>query len=401
MIVCPVTGARMEQLSDHPVLGYGFRPFFALAGLYGALSVALWLLMWIGAVGFAPALPPGYFHAHEMLFGFAGAALGGFLLTAAPNWTGQGPVRGRALLALVLAWLAGRAAMLASGALDPRLVAAADLLFFPLLAAFQAPAIVARSARRNLAFVAILAALFIANLGVHLESLGVAETARWGLRLALNLFVLAVTLVGGRVVPAFTQGGLKTQGIPTAIEPRPRLDAAAVLSVAAMTLAEAASAPEWAVGVLAASASLAALLRLVRWQGLKTLRWPLLWVLHLGMAWLALGLALKAAASFGWAPEAMALHALGAGAAGTMILAVMTRATLGHTGRALVAVPGSALAYLWVSLGALARVAAPLLPGHQIELTLAGGILWAAGFAAFLWLYGPMLLHPRPDGRAG
>lgn len=401
MITCPVTGARMEHLTDHPVLGFGFRPFFALAGLYGVLSVALWLLMWTGTLAVVPALPPSWFHAHEMLFGFAGAAMGGFLLTAVPNWTGQGPVRGGALLLLVLAWLAGRTAMLLSGTLDPRLVAVADLLFFPLLAAFQAPAIVARSARRNLIFVLILAALLAANLGVHLEALGVAATARWGLHLGLNVFVLAVTLVGGRVVPAFTQGGLKAQGIPTAIEPLPRLDAAAIFSVAAMMIAEAAGAPDFAVGALAGLAALTALARLLHWRGHQTLRWPLLWVLHLGMAWLVAGLALKAAAGFGFVSEVAALHALGAGAIGTMILAVMTRATLGHTGRELVAAPGSWLAYLCVSAGALARVAAAFLPDVQVPLTVAGGALWTAGFALFLWLYGGMLLGPRIDARSG
>lgn len=401
MLTCPVTGVRIDQITDHPVLGYGFRPFFALAGLYGALSIGLWLLIWTGVLGFSPALALTQFHAHEMLFGFAGAAMGGFLLTAVPNWTGQGPVRGPALLILVLAWVAGRAAMWSSGAIDPRLAAAADLLFFPLLAAFQAPAIVVRSARHNLVFVAILAALFAANLGVHLGALGVADTAAWGLRLGLNVLILAVTLVGGRIVPAFTQGGLKAQGIPAAIVPAPRLDVAAILCVAAMTAAEAAHAPDGAVGSLAALAALANLARLLRWRGHETWRWPLLWVLHLGMAWLVAGLALKAAAGFGALPEVLALHALGAGAIGTMVLAVMTRATLGHTGRALAAAPGSWAAYLAISLGALLRVAAPLVPDLQIPLTVAGGSLWAAGFAVFLWLYGPMLIGPRPDGRTG
>jgi len=291
--------------------------------------------------------------------------------------------------------------MLASGMLDLRLVAAADLLFFPLLAAFQAPAILVRSARRNLVFVLILAALLLANLGVHLEALGVAQTARWGLRLGLNVFVLAVTLVGGRVVPAFTQGGLKAQGIPAAITPLPRLDAAAILAVAAMAIVEAAGAPGFAVGALAGLAALANLARLMRWRGHQTLRWPLLWVLHLGMAWLVAGLALKSLSGFGLVPEVAALHALGAGAIGTMILAVMTRATLGHTGRELIAAPGSWLAYLCVGLGALARVSAAFLPDAQTLLTVAGGALWATGFVLFLWIYGGMLLGPRVDRRSG
>lgn len=398
-MICPVTGARLESLADHPVLGYGFRPFFGLAGLHAALSVPVWVLVWLGDLSFQPVLAPSLWHAHEMLFGFAAAALAGFLLTAVPNWTGQGPIRGHALLVLTAAWIAGRVAMWFSGALPPLVVAIADLAFLPLLAAFQAPAIVARSARRNGVFVLILLVLFAANLAVHLEALGVAESARWGLHLALGVVVLAVTLVGGRIVPAFTQGGLKGQGIAIAIEPRPRLDLAAILSVALMTLAEAAGAPDVAVGALAALASLAALLRLLGWHGHRTFGTPLLWVLHLGMAWLVAGLALKAAAAFGLVPESMALHGLGAGAIATMVLAVMTRATLGHTGRALVAVPGSALAYLAVAGGALLRVLVPVFADQVVPLTVAAGLLWSAGFAGFLWLYGGMLLNPRPDGR--
>ncbi|MCK6450132.1 MAG: NnrS family protein [Alphaproteobacteria bacterium] len=401
MISCPVTGARIESVADHPVLGYGFRPFFALCGLYGALAVPAWVAVWLGYLPLAPALPPSYWHAHEMLYGFAAAALGGFLLTAVPNWTGQGPVRGWPLLVLVLAWLAGRVAMWLSGTLPPAVVAVADIAFLPTLALFQAPAIVVRSARRNAVFLVILAALTVANLGIHFEALGFAATGKWGLLLALDLFVLTVTLVGGRIVPAFTQGGLKAQSIPTAIAPAPRLDLAAILSVAAMAVAEAAHAPSSVVGALALVAAVAALLRLARWQGHKTWRWPLLWVLQLGMAWLVAGLALKSAAAFALVPEAMALHALGAGAIGTMILAVMTRATLGHTGRALIAVAGSGTAYLALSFGTLCRVLAPLLPQWQVALTVAGGALWAVAFVLFLRLYGPMLLFPRPDGRKG
>ena len=401
MLTCPVTGVKIGQIAEHPVLGYGFRPFFVLAGVYGALSIALWLMMWSGVFKFSSALAPSYFHAHEMIFGFAGAALGGFLLTAVPNWTDLGPVRGWALLVLVLAWIAGRAAMLLSGVLDPGMVAAADLLFFPLLAVFQVLAIVVRSARRNSVFIVILVALFVANLGVHLEALGVSETATWGSRLGLNIFVLAITLVGGRIVPAFTQSGLKAQGIPTTIHQAPRLDAAAILFVAAMAVADAAHAPGAAVGSLAGLAALANLARLMRWCGHLTLRWPLLWVLHLGMAWLVVGLALKAASGFGLVPEVAALHALGAGAIGTMILAVMTRATLGHTGRDLVAIPGSAIAYLAIGTAAVLRITTAFLPGMALEFTAVAGVFWAAGFAGFLILYGPILLTSRPDGRAG
>lgn len=399
MISCPVTGARIETVADHPILSYGFRPFFGLAGLYGALAVPAWVMMWLGYLSVSPVLPPMYWHAHEMVFGFAAAALAGFLLTAVPNWTGQGPVRRWPLLVLVVAWLVGRVAMWSSGSLPPAVVAVADIAFLPMLALFQAPSIMLRSARRNGVFVAILTAFTVANLAVHFEALGIAESARWGIYLGLNLLVLAVTLVGGRVVPAFTQGGLKAQGVAAAITPLPWLDLAAILSVALMAVAEAARAPDQLVGALAAVAAAAALARLLRWQGYRTLRWPLLWVLHLGMAWLMIGLALKAAAAFDLVPAAMPLHALGAGAAGTMILAVMTRATLGHTGRALVAVGGSAYAYGALALGTLLRVVAPLVPELQIGLTVAGGLLWTIAFLLFLWLYGPMLLYPRPDGR--
>lgn len=400
-ITCPVTGARIERISDHPVLGYGFRPFFALAGVYAALAVPTWLLMWLGHASLEPRLAPQHWHAHEMVFGFAAAALGGFLLTAVPNWTGQGAIRGRALLLLSATWLAGRVAMWLSGVLPPALVAAADLAFLPMLAAFQAPAIVRRSARRNGVFVLILLALFAANLAIHLEAMGLARSAPWGIDLGLGVLVLAVTLIGGRIVPAFTQGGLKAQGIPTAITPLPRLDLLAILGVGAMVLAEAAGLAPAAIGALAGLAALAALARLLRWHGHRTWRWPLLWVLQLGMAWLAAGLALKSAAAFALLPSAMAQHALGAGTIGMMILAVMTRATLGHTGRELVAVPGSAFAYLSVALGALLRVIAPLVPDQLATLTVAGGLLWSLGFVLFLILYGRMLVGPRADGRPG
>lgn len=399
MITCPVTGARFEQIADHPVLNYGFRPFFALAAVEAVLGIPVWILAWLGHLPLPPSLAPSYWHAHEMLFGFAAAALAGFLLTAVPNWTGQGPIRGRTLLLLALAWLAGRVAMASAAYLPPTVVAVADLAFLPLLAAFQAPSILVRTARRNGIFVVILAALTLANLAVHLEALGVADTAARGLHLALGILVLAVTLVGGRIVPAFTQNGLKGQGIPCAIKPLPWLDLAAIATVGLTVLAEAAQAPAAVVGGLAGLASVAALARLMRWQGHRTWRWPLLWVLHLGMAWLAAGLALKALAALGLAPEAASLHALGAGAVGTMILAVMTRATLGHTGRPLVAVPGSAFAYIAVVLGALLRVLAACLPELQPWATVAAGLLWAGGFAGFLWLYGGMLVIARDDGR--
>ncbi len=401
MVTCPITGIEIRADSGRTVFEGGFRPFFLLAGLYAAVSIVAWVPLAHGHYLIETALPLPYWHGHEMVFGFGAAAMAGFLLTAVPNWTGSGPVRGGRLALLAAVWLLGRIAAWVSGA-DALPFAIVDLAFLPLLAALIAPGIIARNARRNGVFVLLLALLWAANAAVHLDALGVIVGARWGLGVGIAILLVAISVIGGRIVPAFTIGGMRMVGAPVAIVPRPRLDMIAIASVAGTGVLEAAGAPDVAVGAMAALAALANAVRLAGWQGWRTWRVPLVWVLHLGYAWLVLGFALKALASFDLAPANAALHALTAGAAGTMILAVMTRASLGHTGRPLRANLATTIAYLLVTLGAAMRVVGPFFDGELgRELVGFSGMVWAAGFLLFSIVYAPILLGRRADGRPG
>jgi uncharacterized protein involved in response to NO len=336
---------------------------------------------------------------HEATFGFAVAALAGFLLTAVPNWTGAGPLRGARLAALFALWLAGRVALFAP-AVPASLAAAVDLAFLPALAAAVAPGILARNARRNGVVVLALALLWLADIGWHADRLGVAPgLALPAAHATIGLLALLVALVGGRIVPAFTIGGMRMAGRPVEIAPAPRLDAAAIAALAATVVLETAAAPD---APLAATAALAAVLhaaRLARWRPWRTLGVPLVWILQLGYAWLVVALALLAAAALGLVPRGAATHALAGGAIATMILAVMSRASLGHTGRALAADRVTVTAYLLVTLGAALRVAASF-PGGVV-LVEPAALSWSAGFLVFAARYAPILLRPRPDGRPG
>jgi uncharacterized protein involved in response to NO len=385
--------------------GRGFRPFFLLGTVYAALVVPFWLAIYAGLLAPPRWLTPFAWHGHEMLFGFAAAAIAGFLLTAVPVWTGTPAVHGRSLAALVGVWLLGRVAMLAAGVLPPLLVATLDLLFLPMLAAALAPALAGPGQRRNAGFVPVLLALFVANLAVHGEALGVARAgaASRALRVALDLVVVLITVVGGRITPAFTRNALLRAGASAEVRSRPALDRLAVASVAGLALADALS-PRGAVsGGIAALAALASAGRLVGWQSRRVLRWPLVVSLHLGMAWVALGLGLVALGDLsGLAPPTAGLHALTAGAMGAMILAVVTRVGLGHTGRPLELPRGVPAAYALVNAGALLRVAAPFLaPALQLPVLAAGGAAWAAAFAVFALVYAPILTSPRVDGAPG
>jgi uncharacterized protein involved in response to NO len=383
---------------------YGFRPFFLAAGLQAASSIPLWLLRWFGVTTLDTRWDPLQLHAHEMLYGFAAAALAGFFLTAVPNWTGAAAVRGKPLMLLAALWLAARILAYAGGGLGAWLFAIADLAFLPALALLVAPTILRSQARRNAVFLLLLLLLFLANLAMHATALGLpASWGASGLRLAIGLFLLLITLVGGRILPAFTVSGLKLSGRKAELKPWPGLDVAAILATAGFAIAYAVFAEGPIVGVVAAAAAAIHLVRLSRWQGWRATALPLLWVLHLAYFWLVLGLALMALAQFGEAvPADAALHALTAGAIGMMILAVMTRAALGHTGRPLVAHRLTVAAYALVAVGAAVRAMAGFLGGEgAVHAIATGGTLWALGFLLFLIVYAPILVGCRADGKPG
>ena len=381
------------------LLAYGFRPFFLLAGLHAALAVPAWAAFLHGLGRADAPLPALAWHAHEMVYGFVMAAVAGFLLTAVPSWTGRRGFAGAPLLALVLVWVAGRVAVSCPLGLSPALIAALDLAFPVALVSALVPSLVRSGNRRNFVFIGFLALLFAANLRFHLA--GAASTEPLGL--AVNTVLVMVALVGGRVVPAFTSARLKQRGLNVRIPKHPVIDAAAVAATVAVLVVDVVAPRGAYAGAVAAAAAVLLAIRLARWQGHRTLGEPLLWVLHLAYAWLPVALALKAAWLLGGlVPATASLHALTAGAFATMILAVMSRAALGHTGRALIA-PRSVTAAFWLlSAAAATRVFGPALAPAAWALWIdAAAALWTIAFVLFVAAYAPILCRPRADGKPG
>jgi uncharacterized protein involved in response to NO len=378
---------------------YGFRPFFLFAACYAVLAVPVWIAIWRGSLGWQPAMPPLLWHGHEMVFGFAVAALAGFMLTAVPNWTGEAAIRGRRLILLVALWGAGRVAAYLPW---PLVFAVLDIAFLPALALVLGPGIIQRNGRRNGVLVAILLLLTVVNSAVHFDGWGFANlSGGWALQVAIAIFALLIGLIGGRIVPAFTQGGMKMSGVPFVITGHRIIDGAGMLSLAANLLATLLLAPAPIAGGIALIAAVANGVRLWRWQSWRTLSVPLVWVLHLGYGWLVIGLLLNTLASFDVIPAAMGIHALTAGCFSTMILAVMSRASLGHTGRQLIASRQTTMAYITLTIAAILRVVAPLAGDYYSAMIDCAGLFWISAFLIFALHYLPILVGPRPDGRPG
>ncbi|MGH6947543.1 MAG: NnrS family protein [Kiloniellales bacterium] len=375
-----------------PLLSYGFRPFFLLAGLWAALTLPLWLAALAGAMTLPTAFDAQTWHVHEMLYGYLAATLTGFLLTAVPNWTGRLPLRGAPLALLALLWLAGRLAVLTSGAIGALPAALVDLSFLALLLFVILREILSGGNWRNLPVALAVALFFAGNLISHLELLGVSPSYALGERIGLAVMTFLIALIGGRIVPSFTRNWLVKRQVPALPAPFSTFDRASLLVTLvalALFVFEVDGMPFALAAGLAAAMNL---LRLLRWRGWSTLAEPLLAMLHLAYLWLPLGFGLLALQALDSAisPSA-ALHALGLGAMGGMTLAVMTRATLGHTGRLLEAGPGTVAIYGLVTLAALTRVATALVPAADWLLHPAGAA-WIAAFLLFLLVYGPTLL---------
>ncbi|NNU43470.1 NnrS family protein [Ramlibacter montanisoli] len=373
----------------------GFRPFYLLASSFAALSILLWSLQFTGLLP-APYLSGPVWHAHEMLFGFTLAVIVGFLLTAGRNWTGRPTPTGWKLAALALLWLAARVLVLTPWGWASAIANAA----FPLAAAVAlAVPFVAAGNRRNYFFVALLALLSLASLTVHLNQLGVISLpAGVGLQVGLDAVLFILCVMGGRVIPMFTNNG-----VPGANARRqPLLEKLALGLVLAVLAADVLHAPAWLVGTVAALAALAHLARWLLWQPWATLRTPLVWVLHLAYAWIPVHLALRALAAAGWVTPSAAVHALTVGAVGGLIIGMMTRTARGHTARRLQADRWDVCAYLLVAAAALVRVLVPLAaPAWTLQAILCSGALWSLGFAVYAVRYFKVLARPRLDGKAG
>ncbi|MGE5146435.1 MAG: NnrS family protein [Candidatus Eiseniibacteriota bacterium] len=392
----PVPALALRMASRIPFLTFGYRPFFLFAGVYGAVAIVLWLLILYGHVALPGELDPVVWHQHEMIFGFAAAAIAGFLLTAVPNWTGRLPVAGWPLGLLVALWLAGRGAVFATASIGPWPAAVIDGAFLPVFAAVVLREIVAGRNWRNAKVAIPVALLALCNLAVHAESVGLVEdSARPALRLAIFLVLTLIAIVGGRIVPSFTRNWLVKRGAAALPKSYTALDGAAVGLVPVLGLAFVVFPDSPATAALALAAALVHALRLALWRGYRTGAEPLVWILHVGYAWLPIGFAIVGAALFVDDVDiGAALHALTAGAFGTMTLAVMTRASLGHSGRPLVASRATTLCYLLVIAAALVRVAAPI-GGWPVFGYEASAALWVAAFGLFSVTYFPVLVLPR------
>ncbi|WP_144182909.1 NnrS family protein [Elioraea rosea] len=386
------------------LFAHGFRPFFLMAGLVAPASVAAWLLVVAGVAVPEGPLPMLRWHAHELLGGFVAAAMIGFVMTAVPNWTGRRGYSGPPLILIATLFLAARLALLPGSPVPIGLAAPLALLPIPATVLLVLPALVQSKAPKLFLPPAIILAFWSGQVLMLGEAASWWEADTWatGQMLMANVALLLVGLIGGRIVPAFTLNALRREGMPREARPIRGLDQAAMLSLAAVVASDLAAPGSTTAGAVAAVAAALVLLRLSLWHGLATWRWPILWVLHLAYAFVPAALALKAAALLldaGWASAWLHLQTIGA--LGLMILAVMTRATLGHTGRDLVAAPATVGAYLCIASAALLRCFGGLVADDRMVATAAAGALWILGFALFLAVHAPMLIGSRADGKPG
>ena len=388
---------QMRAWTGPAVLSFGFRPLFLLAGCWACSAMILWIGMLSGWLQLPTAFDPVAWHAHEFLWGYLGAVMGGFLLTAVPNWTGRLPIVGWPLGGLVVLWLVGRVAVMVSADLPPLVVALCDLSFQTVLALALLREIVAGKNWRNLKVVGLLGLFIAMNALFHWKAVhggnpvdGIAT--RGGIAVA----VMLIALIGGRVVPSFTRNWLvkRTPGrLPT---PLGRVDFISLGVTAGALLSWVVVPDTKATAAACLIAGMANLWRLSRWCWRRTLSEPLLWVLHVGFLFVPLGFLLVGGATLwpGIIPAMGALHAWLVGAIGIMTLAMMVRATLGHTGKTLHAAWGTTVIFLLIVTAAVARVAAGFLPEHIWLLNVAG-VAWVLSFGVFAVLYAPRFVLPR------
>lgn len=385
------TAAARRAYTGPALFSFGFRPFFLFGATWAAIAVPVWVWSFLGGTA---AVAHRDWHVHEMLFGFLSAIVAGFLTTAVPNWTGRMPVIGAPLATLAGLWVAGRIAMLFAYWLGP-VAPVIDAAFLVAFAGVIWREVLAGRNWRNLSVCGLVTLLALGNIGFHLDAMVLRSGV--GERLALGAIVVLIALIGGRITPSFTRNWMKAQRISPEPATPGRIDQAA-LALTAVAAGLWAVAPENAsTGAALALAGVANLVRLARWRGWAAAREPLVWILHLGYAWLGTGLLLLGASRLDPdLPRTAGVHALTAGAVGVMTLAVMTRASRGHTGRRLAADGVTTAIYLAINAGALLRVAAPFTGAEQPILLIVSAALWSLAFGGFAAAYGRMLTAPRP-----
>jgi uncharacterized protein involved in response to NO len=385
---------RLRDYRGPAIFSYGFRPFFFLGACYAALGIAVWLPFFVGEISLPTLLSPRDWHVHEMLYGYVSAVLTGFLLTAIPNWTGRLPLQGSPLVVLVAVWLAGRIAVSMSAHLGWVAASIIDCAFLFLVLAATAREIIAGQNWANLKVMVPVGVLAIGNVGFHVEA-QLRGVAALSTRIGVAAIVVLLMIVAGRIIPSFTRNWLNRANPGRMPIPFSRFDIAVIVfSVGALAI--------WAIfpetkvtGILLILAALLQLVRLGRWAGDRALREPLVVILHVGYAFVPLGFFLMALGAFQLVLQTAGFHAWMVGAVGVLTIAVMTRASLGHTGRQLTADRVTQLIYLMVIVAGCVRIAAALFPAWSIPLLYVAGIAWTLAFAGFVVAYARVLFRPR------
>jgi len=390
---------KSQPIFDYPLFALGFRAFFALAGFAALVLIVLWNAIYNGTLTSVHYYPDNYWHAHEMLLGYAVAVIAGFLLTAVKNWTGKPTLTGDQLAGLCLLWLYGRVLPFYAGALPDAVIALVDFAFLPVLAYQVSKPILQAKQFRNLFFIGLLMLLALGNGLIHAEMLGLLENgASAGIQLVVATIIILILIIAGRVFPFFTE-----RGIPgTLIIKNPLLDS---LSVASAVIVFAL--PLFGIsGTLLALASVVAIAfnsaRLTGWYVQRIWYVPLLWVLYAGYGWIILGFILTTLSAYAVVLPSLALHAFTVGGIGVLTLGMMARVSLGHTGRALKASNAIAIAFVLINVAVLFRVLLPIaIPGWYENLVYVSTLSWLAAFSLFIFVYGPILTSARVDGQEG
>jgi len=386
---------RRRMAAAHPFFRGGFRPFFFAGAAWALIALCLWICSLLGEINLPTALAALAWHRHEMLFGFVGAVIAGFLLTAVPNWTGRLPIAGWPLAGLFSLWAAARLAVLFSGAVSLWVAGFLDVGFFFVLGLLAAREVLEAN-NRNTPVVGMILLFGVADALDYLANTNVIPWPDLGWQLAIALIVLLISLIGGRIIPSFTRNWMVKRGMKQALPTQPRrFDLFVIGATAVALLFWLTGPPETVTGLVLIAAAALQAARWARWRGWRTFADPLVLILHVGYFWIPVGLALLGLSLAGLVPRSAAIHALTAGAMATMILAVMTRASLGHTARELKANAATVILYLLVTAGATLRVAASLkLIDYDMGIDIAG-LAWGGAFLLFLIAYAPVLWRPR------
>ena len=388
-----------HKIFDTPLLGLGFRVFFALAGLSALVLIVLWNAIFKGTLSVDNYFSNNYWHAHEMLLGYSVAVIAGFLLTAVKNWTGKPTLTGDKLAGLALLWLYGRILPFYAGLLPDAFIALIDFAFLPVLAYQTSKPIMQAKHFKSLIFIGLLLLLTLGNGLIHAEILGLCQNTAWiGIQLVIATLIILILIIAGRVFPFFTERGLHG----TLIIKNPLLDALSIGSAVAVFALQLSAVSGTLLALTAIFAVIVNTARLSGWYVQRIWYVPLLWILYTGYAWIILGFILTALSAYAWVLPSLALHAFTLGGIGVLTLGMMARVSLGHTGRVLRLSNAMAIGFVLINLAALLRVLVPLALPNWYNLIIYGSTLaWLTAFSLFMFVYAPILTSARIDGQEG